>query len=332
MILSGLAESEEDALDNFSPKTSAEINGIKFENSFNFGSENIKDWLDNKLSPRAAFPMNFISRTRRAINPAKYEANLAEARKTYAQSICDTFAMYKKTMPSLSDNQIFLLASGYPLTPGEADNVTEVLFGAAETAMDEANPHALDVQFKNEFIKGAATAYEAEVRDLWSKLLNSELKKPGSYSKRTMAVLREMSREDAEAFQIFCAYSFIRPDKRRPIPVLTELDGAGLTYNHGHIGVDQLTLLESFGLVNRQQWDEFTLPPFQRAFLITSRGRIAITNATSSEKKMSFGYAFFTPTGVELASICEIGSAPDLLDLIRETGNDDGLTYSQLPL
>jgi hypothetical protein len=78
--------------------------------------------------------MNFIARARRSLNAAKYETDIAEARGVRAQAICDSNTLCKQTMPSLSDNQAFLLASGYMLTPAEADNVTEALPDASELA------------------------------------------------------------------------------------------------------------------------------------------------------------------------------------------------------
>lgn len=78
--------------------------------------------------------MNFIARARGSLNVSKYETDIAEARGVRAQAICDSCTPCKQAMPSLSDNQTFLHASGHMLTPAEADNVAEALSDASEPA------------------------------------------------------------------------------------------------------------------------------------------------------------------------------------------------------
>lgn len=318
-------------MDNFSPKASAEANGIKVEFNFNFDGSTARAWAEDKLSPKEALPMDIIARVRRSWNPAKYEKNLAEARNIRTQSICDSYETYKRTMPSLSDRQAFLLASGYNLTPAEADNVTEVLSDASASAAPDVNPDVLSDQFKDEFIKGSATAYEDEIRDLWSKLLNSELTEPGTFSKRTLAVLKDMSREDAEAFEAFCSCS-IFVDRKNPIPVLTELDEGGWTYNNGSMSVDQLNLVTSLGLVDTTMHTNYGVSARSGLTVFAEDRMFLLTNDSDDVKRVNFGSALYTPIGRQLSRLCPLGTASEVPGLIDGFAKRFGMSCQSKPI
>ena len=319
-------------MDLFSPQGSAEFNGIKIDNTVNISSDTVKKWAEGKLDFKEAFPANFIAKTRRALNPAKYENNLAEARLAQATSVCKAIDLYKHTMPSLSDGQCLLLACGYSLTPVEADNVMDILSDTASSVDCDANPEALSDEFKDEFIKGSANAYEEDVRKLWVKLLSSELKKPGSFSKRTLGTLKEMSREDAEAFQAFCSCAVISGARRNPTPVLTGIDSGGWTYNHESFTVDQLSLISSLGLVDTSIWTTFTVPAHSNMAVMSNSALFYLENIADAEKKFDFGAAIFTPIGRELSAVCEIGSSSELSALIGEIARQNGMSCRSEPL
>lgn len=319
-------------MDNFSPKASAEVNGVKVINNISFGSDSTKQWAKNNLGVRDAFPGNFIAITKRALNPAKYEENLAKARQARAMSVCQAYEQYKRTIPSLTDSQAFLLASGYHSTPSEADNVVEVLSDAAAMMDSDANPDALSDQFRDEFIQGSKQAYEDEVRELWTKLLNSELNKPGTFSKRTMGTLKEMSREDAEAFQAFCSCAVSQGDRNNPIPVITNIDSGAWSYNHGSLSVDQLSLITSLGLVETERCISFTIAERGDFVVVSATKLFHLKSKSDSPKTFHFGYAKFTPIGRELSLVCDLGNSPELPSLIEEIAKRNDMLYYSAPL
>jgi len=319
-------------MDVFSPQGSAEINGLQINNTLNFNADIAKRWAENKLDFRAAFPANFIAKTRRALNPAKYENNLAEARLAQATSVCKAIDFYRHTMPSLSDGQCLLLACGYSLTPAEADNVMDVLSDTASSVDCGSNPETLRDDFKDEFIRGSTNAYEEDVRKLWVKLLSSELKQPGTFSKRTLGTLKEMSREDAEAFQAFCSCAVGFGDSRNPIPVLTGIDSGGWTYDHESFTVDQMSLISSLGLVDTSVWTTFTVGANSNLVVRSNSELFVLENNTDGEKKLDFGNARFTPIGRELSLVCEVGTSSELSVLIGEVAKRNDMSCRSEPL
>lgn len=306
---------------DISANASAEANFIK---DFSFSPELTFNWQKGKSDKRSAFPMRMLEGTSRALNPAKYENKLADARLIHTKSICECYSLYKRTMPSLTDNQAFLLANGYTLTPGEADNITSVLSEASDRC-PQADPDKLDVQFKDSFIKGGATAYDDEVRRIWADLLNSEFQQPGSFSKKTLHMLKSMDRNDVKAFSTLCSLSVLTPNGKRPSPVLKAINGEGWSYDNESITVDQLGMLAAIGLIDKNTWTTYTLQPHSAQKFIGGNQCFYAKNRTEHSISFGFGNAMFLSPGIELASLCEIGNANNLQELVKEAVTDSGL-------
>lgn len=69
---------------------------------------------------------------------------------------------------------------------------------------------------------------DEKMQDLWAKLLAAEVSNPSSYSLKTIDVLRNMSKKDAELFEVICSHSFKNKSQR---PVLPRYDGYLEKYN-----------------------------------------------------------------------------------------------------
>lgn len=318
---------------SFSANASAEANVIKIEGTqeFSFSPELTINWQKGDSDSKTSFPMRLLEGTSRVLNPAKYESRLAEARKIHTKSICDCYSLYKTTMPSLTDNQAFLLANGYMLSPGEADNITAILSESSANCPEDADPDVLDTQFKDQFIKGGSAAYDDEVRRIWSSLLSSELKSPGAFSKKTLNMLSSMDKHDVEAFKTLCSFSLTTPGNNRPSPVLTTINGEGWSYNGGGITVDDLGTLDAIGLIDKNTWVTYTLNPHSPQVYQCGTRCFFVKNRTNKDVKFEFGNALFLPSGIELSTLCEMGTSDKIIDLVEYalagTGLDVELSF-----
>ena len=66
-------------------------------------------------------------------------------------------------------------------------------------------PHA---DFRTRFFRHASDVSDEEAQKTWAKVLAGELQKPGSYSLRTLDILRNITREEADAIRFLKAYTF----------------------------------------------------------------------------------------------------------------------------
>lgn len=60
------------------------------------------------------------------------------------------------------------------------------------------------------FMERAGKTYDDNLKDYWAKLLAGEIRQPGSFSLRTLEVLRNISYEEAQLFDTFSKFVFVQ--------------------------------------------------------------------------------------------------------------------------
>lgn len=90
------------------------------------------------------------------------------------------------------------------------ENVGEILAKAEQqfTPDEEVSSEPVDKDWMTRFLDIAETISDDEMRDLWARVLAGEVKKPKSYSLRTLEVLRNISKEEAEVIVKVATYVF----------------------------------------------------------------------------------------------------------------------------
>ena len=270
----------------------------------------------------ASFPECFIRNARRAFNPIKAVREETELRSIEANSVSDVVAIYRKTFPTFSDEQLFLLAHGYNMSAAQADNVLNVLGrpGAMSKASryDELPESSIDLD-----ICGAQTAYDDELRFMWAKLISQEVSTGVPRSKRTKALLEQMDVEDANQLLSVlkcCLWSHVGPQSiLTPIPVLfkTSRDDSW-TYNGGMISTEAVRTLDSLGVLSSGVWVTFTLKPGNTLVLTSSSHRVSLTNDSGMDQTIELGEAKFLKLGIELAEVINAPTEPTVLEIMKD--------------
>lgn len=276
---------------------------------------------------RSAFPLNFIQSVRSAVHPIKAAKDEAEAACVRAKSISDIVDIYKKAFPTFSDAQIFLLAYGYPTSTMQAENVLNVLNRAGGLA-DGSGVSKLDSSCIDMDIRGAQTAYDDELREIWAKLISQEVSTGHARSTRTKALLEQMDVEDANQLLSVlscCLWTPVGPELHlEPIPLLFKTsDDDSWTYNGGMISAEAISALDSLGVLVSGKWVSFTIDPGDQLELYTSSRHVCITNNSKKELELNFGPAKFLKLGIELAEV--VGASVDdrVLEIMKESISAD---------
>ena len=94
-----------------------------------------------------------------------------------------------------------------------------------------------------------------EMQSLWAKVLAGEIERPGSISVRSLSIIRNLDRADAELFQIFrsCCVTLIFGNETDPLGVhdLGTYAGGNSLETFG-LGYDKLNVLNEHGLIISQ--------------------------------------------------------------------------------
>ncbi len=111
-----------------------------------------------------------------------------------------------------------------------------------------ASPERIDDDWIRNFFDKARTIGDEEMQLLWAKLLAGEANEPGSFSRKSVNLLGDMSVNDAETFQALCDFVWILDGN----PTIIDVDVTDWFYSENGINYESMSRLIELGLVARR--------------------------------------------------------------------------------
>lgn len=87
-------------------------------------------------------------------------------------------------------------------------NIEVIADQALASLPESVSDKPVSDDWKRKFFLGAENICDADLQLLWGKVLAGEVTSPGSYSLRTLEVLKNLSRVEAEQFRVACNLAF----------------------------------------------------------------------------------------------------------------------------
>lgn len=238
-------------------------------------------------------------------------------------SLAEYESLYGREMPDVMKDVVW---AKYLTESRRMDNLSEVIRLAGEARAEDTgdnSPATPQQDWLDTFEDGASHAYDDEVRAMWAQLLAGEINRPGTFSKRTLATLNNMSPLEAQRFRELCSWCFDVYCEGEPpyaVPLLAQVDGKGRTY--GGFPLPRGTILEDAGLVTQSTGRKIVFQPGPNAIIVNGNVR-QVWNSERHTVCFMSGYSL-TSTGRELALLCAHGTAEDDIPrLISERFEDD---------
>jgi hypothetical protein len=186
----------------------------------------------------------------------------------------------------------------------------EAIMEKAETALPETvSETAVDDDWVARFFEECQDIKNEEMQNVWAKLLAGEVARPGSFSLRTLALVKVLRKEDAHLFTRLCAYIWMFPNG--PCAIINDDPQPGTASNE--LNFEQLTHLEALGLITFQPLSGFTLTfttnPPRPMLTALYYGQLHLLKLPENSKCLQIGKLMLTAVGKELAPVA--GSGPD---------------------
>lgn len=152
----------------------------------------------------------------------------------------------------------------------------------------------IDEDWIDKFFDNSSNISTKELQAIWAKILANEIERPSSYSLRSLDILKNMSKREAEIFKRFISITLsgVNKDYRFSTDNYEILAKYGITFN-------DILLLQEIGLV--QTGLVRNLLEGANAYFIDDIYLLIIKN--KSNEKKSFGIINTTSVGTELANI-----------------------------
>ena len=197
--------------------------------------------------------------------------------------------------------------AGYRFIEEEArhqQNMEDITAKALPHLEEDADPDSMEDDWITNFFDKCRIVSDAEMQTLWSRVLAGEANVAGSYSKRTVNVLSDIDKADAELFTKLCGFCWEIGDV---VPLV--LDETAEIYNTQGINLTTITHLESIGILKYANNSSFARKNLPKRVLVNYYDQpLLLDFPNDANNGLEVGKTFFTKIGQELAPIC--GSKP----------------------
>lgn len=157
------------------------------------------------------------------------------------------------------------------------------------------------------FLNSVEDVSNEQMQEIWARILAGEVKKPGTFSLRTLECIHNLTQKEAEAFQELCKHCLYKED------ACFVLHNSDYQEKHG-IPFGLILKLSECGLVNSGSLLSYNISlPKGRNYLAMTDDFILITDTESDVEKKSVSVYPLTESGTELAKV--VGCHMDVNEL-----------------
>ena len=208
----------------------------------------------------------------------------------------------------------------------QQQNIEAVCASAAteldnEQSVPETKP---DSEWVSRFINIASEISTETVQDLWGRILAGEIKKPGSFSLRTLEVLRNLSSKEAESFAKLGNYC-LRIDSK---VIFIDPNAYIFTKANGLTFTDILALKDA-GIVSANEAGFSFEPCPAGVFQQWLYGPLILFMEREKDTpRLQRNVGILTRVGTELLSLLKITPDMDYVSLLKQQFTSDGVSFA----
>jgi uncharacterized repeat protein (TIGR03899 family) len=206
------------------------------------------------------------------------------------------------------------------------ENLDKINYIAAEQLKNEqtVSDEPVDDDWTTRFFNIAEDISNEEMQSLWGRILAGEVKKPGSYSLRTLELLKNLSKLDAECFMKFGQLSFTSSG----ISFILNFKDEKLLEDKYNLTFADRLLLEELDLLTANDLSfnmvAATDKDLQTGFKIGDT--IIVAERKKGTPKQTIIVLVFTKIGQELLELLEFSPDLDYVQLLASKIRRDGVT------
>ena len=179
-------------------------------------------------------------------------------------------------------------------------NLEAIAAAAVEHLSGPVSTEEVDEDWKTRFFNIAEDVSSSEMQDLWGKILAGEVARPGSYSVRTLEVLRNLSKIEAEVFQKI-RYLALDGGQILKINGETSFVTFGISFQE-ILNLRETGLLADGDMLNI----EASIPETQNYMVAMYNGKLLLIEPNDKTvKKLSLSTLALTKVGVELMGLID---------------------------
>lgn len=183
-------------------------------------------------------------------------------------------------------------------------NMEDIIDEAEPHLNEEAEPDAMEDDWITNFFDRCRLISDTEMQSLWARVLAGEANVPGTYSNRTVNLLSDLDKSDAELFTKLCGFGWLIG---KVVPLV--FDEQAEIYTRHRINFSTLSHLQDIGLVQFANLTSFLKTGCPKRFTVLYYGKLLLLEMPGDiNNTLEIGKIHLTKIGQELALIS--GSKP----------------------
>ena len=200
-------------------------------------------------------------------------------------------------------------------------NIENIIQQSIEELPDSAEVEQLDEDWLANFFDKCENVSNETMQLMWAKLLTSEATKSGTISKKTINLVANIDKEDAENFTSFCQFVW---NLGIPTPLIFDINEDPILREQG-IYFTTLNHLHSIGLITLNLSNDYrmSIPSKEKIYSYFDR-TIKFEFDKQEANKLPIGACLLTIAGVELFNICKpqpnIRYLNNIVDYLKDKG------------
>ena len=199
------------------------------------------------------------------------------------------------------------------------ENITEK---ATHYLNDDATPEAIEDDWVRNCIDKTKMVSDESMQDWWARILAGEANNPGSFSRRTVNLMADLDKGDAELFRNLCSYIWVLGNT--PSPFVFDMQHE--IYNRHGVNFGSIGQLETLGLIHFNGLTGFDFIGQPKTVILSYHGsHVVLTMPNDSGNKLPQGQVIFTRAGLELARICEFNPVEGFFEYVYDKWASESL-------
>jgi hypothetical protein len=250
--------------------------------------------------------------------------------KKRAEAVAESKIMIAKTDAKIADIQQRTKLRLFAEEQRKQQNMESVIEKAIPQLSATADPSKIEDDWITQFFERARLTSDAEMQDIWASLLAGESNNPGCFSRRTVNLVSELEKNDANLFSKLSNFIFYFGN--RSTALVFESDDA--IYNDNGINFDKLGHLDSLGLIRFDTLGySFTInPPGAKVIITYGKKSYVIKTPEGQESKIGIGHVMLSAQGQELSRLCPQEEIKGFYDYVKQKIEVSGKTVEELIL
>ena len=185
----------------------------------------------------------------------------------------------------------------------EQQCIEGVVKQAIEHLDDNSRPEDMNEDWIANLFDRCKLVSDREMQSLWSRILASEASAPGTFSKKTVNIVADLERSDAELFTNLCGFGWMLGEV---FPLIFDIQEE--IYNSKGIDFTSMIHLEHIGLIDFDNLSGFKNLQLPDQFQAHYYGKPLKLDVSKKSNEIPLGDVVLTKFGQQLAPIC--GSKP----------------------